>query len=139
MSSLSFLHDHRRVVLHAFVLMETHLHFVGSSDFSNEMRKFKSFTARRIVDYMKSAGPKQLLEQLRMLKMHHKTGQQFQVWQEGYHPKLIADEKILKRKIEYIHFNPVRRGYVDKPEHWRYSSSRNYIGMKGLIPIEKII
>ena len=140
LSSLKFLHDHRRIVLHAYVLMETHLHFIGSSsDFSNEMRKFKSFTARSIIDHMQARGPRQLLEQLKLLKKPYKTSQRFQVWQEGYHPKLIADEKMLIQKIEYIHFNPVRRGYVDKPEHWRYSSSRSYIGMKGLIPIEKII
>jgi len=88
---------------------------------------------------MQARGPKQLLERLKLLKKPYKTTQQFQVWQEGYHPKLIADEKMFIQKIEYIHFNPVRRGYVDKPEHWGSSSSRSYIGMKGLIPIEKII
>ncbi len=30
------------------------------------------------------------------------------------------------QKAEYIHYNPVRRGYVDQPEHWNYSSARNY-------------
>jgi hypothetical protein len=39
---------------------------------------------------------------------------------------------------EYIHNNPVKRGYVDKPEHWRYSSARNYAGLEGLITIDKI-
>ena len=33
---------------------------------------------------------------------------------------------MLRQKIVYIHNNPVRRGYVDAPEHWRYSSARNY-------------
>ncbi|HPN34387.1 MAG TPA: hypothetical protein PK843_07735 [bacterium] len=28
--------------------------------------------------------------------------------------------------MEYIHFNPVRRGYVERPEYWKYSSARNY-------------
>ncbi|NJN93101.1 MAG: hypothetical protein HC875_02910 [Anaerolineales bacterium] len=32
---------------------------------------------------------------------------------------------ILRQKIEYIHQNPGERGYVDKSEHWRYSSARN--------------
>ncbi|MCF6149472.1 MAG: hypothetical protein E3K37_12535 [Candidatus Kuenenia sp.] len=31
------------------------------------------------------------------------------------------------RSIEYIHNNPVRRGYVDEPAHWIYSSARNYL------------
>ncbi|NIR50255.1 transposase, partial [candidate division KSB1 bacterium] len=33
----------------------------------------------------------------------------------------------LVQKIEYIHFNPVKRGLVDFPEHWRYSSARNFV------------
>ena len=43
----------------------------------------------------------------------------------------------MRQKIEYIHNNPVKRGYVDKQEHWRYSSARNYLGMEGLIDIDK--
>jgi hypothetical protein len=34
---------------------------------------------------------------------------------------------MLFQKIEYIHYNPVKRGYVDEPEYWRYSSARNYL------------
>jgi putative transposase len=40
---------------------------------------------------------------------------------------------MMEQKIEYIHHNPVRCGYVDEPEHWRYSSARNYAGIPGLI------
>ncbi|MGL6095965.1 MAG: hypothetical protein ACRC7O_09240 [Fimbriiglobus sp.] len=39
------------------------------------------------------------------------------------------------QKREYIHNNPVRRGYVDVSWHWRYSSARNYEMMPGLIPV----
>ena len=42
---------------------------------------------------------------------------------------------MLRQKIEYIHQNPVRRGYVDEPTHWRYSSARNYVGEPGLAPV----
>jgi len=38
-------------------------------------------------------------------------------------------------KIEYTHNNPLRRGYVDDPLAWRYSSARNYAGQRGLIDI----
>jgi hypothetical protein len=29
-----------------------------------------------------------------------------------------------------------QRGYVDEPEHWRYSSARNYAGRKGLVDVD---
>jgi hypothetical protein len=33
----------------------------------------------------------------------------------------------------------VKRGYVDKPEHWRYSSGRDYIGLKGLVAVKPLV
>ena len=37
------------------------------------------------------------------------------------------------QKIEYIHNNPVLRGFVDDPLHWRWSSARDYARQLGLI------
>ena len=34
-----------------------------------------------------------------------------------------------------IHNNPVVRGFVDDPLHWRWSSARNYAGQSGLIEV----
>jgi hypothetical protein len=42
-------------------------------------------------------------------------------------------------KIKYIHENPVKRGYVDKVVHWRYSSARDYEGVNGLIEVERFL
>ena len=50
------------------------------------------------------------------------------------HSPLTSPEMMIQ-KIEYIHQNPAKRGYVDEPEHWRYSSARNYLDMVGLIPV----
>jgi putative transposase len=44
---------------------------------------------------------------------------------------------MMQQKIEYIHQNPVKRGYVDQAEHWRYSSARDYLGGRGLLPVDK--
>ena len=47
----------------------------------------------------------------------------------------MANQEMLVQKLAYIHDNPVKRGYVDKPEDWRYSSARNYAGKPGLIEV----
>jgi hypothetical protein len=65
----------------------------------------------------------------------HKTDREHQVWQEGSHPEQIEGEAMMLQKLEYIHNDPVARGYVDEPIHWRYSSARNYVGMPGLIEV----
>jgi len=76
-----------------------------------------------------------ILDQLAFYKKSHKGDRTYQFWQEGVHPELIQNETMMKQKVEYIHFNPVKRGYVEKAEHWRYSSAGNYEGQEGLLEI----
>ena len=45
--------------------------------------------------------------------------------QEKIHPQAIIDDEMMRQKLDYAHNNPVKRGYVDEPVHWRYSSARN--------------
>jgi len=49
----------------------------------------------------------------------------------------VYSEAVMRQKLDYIHHNPVKRGYVDLAEHWRYSSARNYAGVEGLIDIQR--
>ena len=136
LGSLQHLHDKGRLTVHAYVLVEDHLHLLGSSQsFSKEMMSLKSFTARGILDSLEVRGFRSILDQLRFLRKLHKQGQSFQVWQEGFHPEAVHDERMLLQKIEYVHDNPVRRGFVDEPSHGRYSSARQYEGRTGLVPI----
>jgi len=129
LNSLRYLHEQDRLALHAYVIIENHIHFIATTDrFSDELRNFKSFTVKRILRLFKLSGSSFYLDLMRFSKKTHKTDQTYQVWQEGSHPIAMTDEKVLRQKIEYIHFNPVRRGYVDQPEDWRYSSARDYSG-----------
>ena len=139
LDSLSFLHKQQRLTLHAYVLMENHLHLIASSpNFSDEMRNFKSYTASQCIKWYQEKNRQWVLEQLQRYKNQHKIGQKYQFWQEGFHPKLIQNEAILRNKLEYIHNNPVARGYVDDPIHWRYSSYRNYMGVDGILMVDKL-
>lgn len=52
--------------------------------------------------------------------------------------KLIQSEQMMIAKINYIHHNPVKRGYIDEAEHWRYSSARDYMGIDGLLGVERL-
>lgn len=140
LNSLDFLQRQQRLTLHGYVIMENHLHLIASApNLSKEVANFKSFTARSIIDWLKQGQSTYLLEQFRFHKQPHKTTQTYQLWQEGSHPQAIANEAMLVQKLEYIHNNPVRRGYVDDPAHWRYSSYRNYVGQLGLLPVDIIV
>lgn len=138
--SLAFLQKQKRLSLHAYVLMENHLHLIVSADdLAKEMRNFKSFTARKSIDWYQEHNKQWILGQLREHRKHHKTDQSYQFWQEGFHPKLIQTDVMLQNKLEYIHNNPVERGFIDDPAHWRYSSYRNYMGLEGVIGVEPLL
>jgi len=136
LDSLQFVQKERGVILYAYVIMEHHLHLIASApELAKTMKEFKSFTARKIIDYFEKRSSTPLLKELEKAKLPHKTGSDYQLWQEGNHPQEIFSEQTLVQKIEYIHNNPVRRGYIDEAKHWRYSSARSYEGMEGLLEV----
>jgi len=124
--------------LYGYVVMENHCHFIAHADMLNKcISSFKSFTARRIIDYLQSKRAEALLSRLRRAKKIHKKDSEYQFWQEGSHAEMILDGNMMREKLTYIHENPVKRGYIDLAEHWRYSSARNYALGKGLIDIDR--
>ena len=136
-ASLDFLQSNHRITIYAYVLMENHFHLVASSqDLTKELAAFKSYSARQSIDYYKAQGNTFILTQLAYYKLPHRTDRDYQFWQEGNHPKQIQDDTMMRQKIDYIHHNPVSRGYVDDPTHWRYSSARNYAGMTGILDVD---
>jgi putative transposase len=136
LDSWRFLQKAERMTLLGYVVLENHLHFVATSEnLAKQVGDFKSFTARKIIDWLESHGENSLLAQLQREKALHKADRQYQLWQEGSHPKQITTDEMMLQKLEYMHYNPVKRGYVDDPIHWRYSSARNYAGQPGLIQI----
>jgi REP element-mobilizing transposase RayT len=136
LDSLRFVQKEREVTLYAYVIMEKHLHLIASApELSKTIKEFKSCTARKVINYVGERNAISLLEKLRQAKINHKKESEHQLWQEGSHPEEIFSEKMLIQKIEYIHNNPVLRGYVEEGKHWRNSSARNYEGMDGLLEI----
>jgi len=134
--SWRYLQRERELDLFAYVILENHLHMIVSApELPAVIQSFKSYTARKIIDLLKERRAIALLRQLRATKLRHKTQSEYQVWQEGGKPKQIQNDEMMWQKIEYIHNNPVVRGFVDDPLHWRWSSARNYAGQAGLIEV----
>jgi putative transposase len=122
--------------VYAFVILENHLHLVvQSEDLARDLARFKSYTAKQLIGYLSDNQVTQILEQLAFYKKAHKEDRGYQFWQEGCHPEWLQNDEMMRQKVNYIHENPVKRGYVDLPEHWRYSSARNYAGLPGLLEV----
>jgi putative transposase len=124
--------------LYGYVVLENHLHFVAQApELNKRLSAFKSYTARRIIDHLERNGAERVLQRLRFAKRAHKVDRVYQLWQEGSHAELVCSEAVMREKLDYIHLNPVKRGYVDRAEHWSYSSARNYAGVEGLIEVDR--
>jgi len=137
LDSLRYLQKEQNAILFAYVLMENHVHVIIRDDnLSQVIQAFKSYTARSIIDYFTERKNISILEKLRYNKLRHKTKSDYQLWQEGSHPEEIANDAMMHQKVEYIHNNPVRRGYVDEARDWRYSSARNFEGKQGLVNVQ---
>ena len=135
----SWIHLRKRegMKIHGYVVLENHLHLAAHAPRLDKcVSSFKSYTARRILDYLQQCGAERLLARLRFAKRAHKVDRTYQFWQEGVHAELIFSEARMREKLAYIHENPVKRGYVDRAEQWRYSRARNYAGQDGLIEID---
>ena len=134
--SSQYRQQHNGWKVYGYVILENHLHLVvQADDLLAELPLFKSYTARQLIDYLKECHAERVLKQMAFFRKAHKLDREYQCWEEGSHPQLIQNAEMLRQKLDYIHFNPVKRGYVDKPEHWRYSSARNYAGLEGLMPV----
>jgi putative transposase len=49
------------------------------------------------------------------------------LWQRRYWEHLIRNESDYARHVDYIHFNPVKHGYVKRALDWPHSSIHRYI------------
>ena len=137
LDSMRFLQAEGRWIIYAYVIMENHMHWIASAEnLSQSVASFKSFTAKRIIEFLEDRNAEHVLHQLHFYKRIHKDDRDYQLWQEGSHPQIIQGDAMMRQKVEYIHNNPVKRGYVDLPIHWRNSSARNYAGMEGLLDVK---
>ena len=93
----------------AWVLLPDHLHFVihpGTQDISRLMQRIKLSFVR--------------LYQERQDQSAHK------VWQRRFWDHIIRDQRDMNAHIDYIHYNPLKHGYVHSPFEWEYSSIHEY-------------
>ncbi|MEY2481958.1 MAG: hypothetical protein QOK24_486 [Verrucomicrobiota bacterium] len=127
-NSLRHCREHKMLKIYAWVILDNHFHAIlAAPDLSAVLRDLKSFTARELLRQLEIEGRTWLLDQLRYRRAPHKPNE-YQVWQEGSHPQVIADDAMMRQKLEYLHNNPVKRRWVTAPEHWCYSSAHEWLG-----------
>ncbi len=67
------------------------------------------------------------------------TSKKYRFWQDGGgYDRNITSRETLHKMIDYIHNNPVRKGLINIPDEWKWSSSYDWNGrVNGPIFIDK--
>jgi len=132
--SLDYCVANKGLVIHAYVIMSNHIHLIISKtsndiNFSDIMRDFKKFTAMHIIKNIKESTQESRKVWLlnAMLKAGKKNinNKNYQLWQQHNHP-IHIEGNMIDQKLDYIHNNPVKAGWVLEPYEFYYSSARNY-------------
>ena len=136
-NSLAYGREHKALHIYAWVILDNHFHaIVAGAELSRTIADLKKFTAHALLAQLKEEGREWLLNQLEYFCARHKRSSTHQVWQEGAHPQAIPSDEIMLQKLDYVHNNPVKRGLLASPEHWRYSSAHEWL--PGALPVLRV-
>jgi len=122
--AFAIIQQKRPFELDATVILPDHLHCIwklppNDSDFATRWRLIKGLFTR----WVGPLEPQGLQEGRKGSRS---------VWQQRYWEHVLRDEDDYRRHVEYIHYNPVKHGYVDRPVDWPHSSIHRFI-RKGLV------
>lgn len=141
--SLQFCQKEKDLRIVAYCLMPNHVHIIGYCSgqigLSEVLRDFKKYTANRILQSIKEEPESRrawLLSHFAWRGKINPNNSNYQFWQQGNHPIELSSHKFIQQKIDYVHRNPVRAGWVHKPEEYVYSSAGWYAYGTGLLEVE---
>jgi putative transposase len=102
----------------AMVVLPDHLHAVwtlpeGDADYPLRWRLIKRMFTHRMLLAGADVGRRGTRERV--------------LWQRRYWEHQIRDEEDFARHVEYIHFNPVKHGLVQRVADWPHSSFHRYV------------
>ncbi len=105
----------------AMVILPDHLHSIWTlppetTDYSTRWRLIKTWFSKHCAAELR-----------REPNQARKRKRQQAIWQHRYWEHCLRDETDFSRHVEYIHYNPVKHGYVDAPVKWPYSSFHRYV------------
>jgi len=96
--------------LMAWIIIPDHFHMIIDPKENN------------ISDLMKKLKLKFAYQYRNAQKSHRAT-----IWQSRFWDHIIRDQDDLNKHIDYIHYNPVKHGYVRDPFAWQESSIHDFL------------
>jgi REP element-mobilizing transposase RayT len=128
--------------IYGWCIMTSHINMIIGTHNENlenimrDMKKHTSVALRQAIEQHPAESRREwMLWMMKRAGTRNSQNKAFQLWQQDNHPIELYDLKILHQKLDYIHYNPVVAGIVEKPEDYLYSSARDYCGLPGLIDV----
>lgn len=102
-----------RVAIHAYVLMDNHLHLLASPSTEAGLSAMMQGLGRRYVAWFNAR--------------HQRSGT---LWEGRFRAGLIEGDAQVMACIRYVELNPVRAGYCVEPAQWTWSSAAHHLGQR---------
>ena len=115
----------------AYVVMPEHVHLLikpneDKYSMARILLGIKSPSSRSIQRFLRKTRP-EVVDRLRVERAPGRV--EYRVWlQGGGYDRNIDNREDLATAIDYLHSNPVRRGFVGAPDEWSWSSAHAYLG-----------
>ena len=102
-----------------WVVLPDHMHCIwtlpqGDDDYAKRMRLIKTLFSKKIPKIERRSNVRQ------------RKGERG-IWQRRYWEHTIRDERDYSTHMDYLHYNPVKHGYVEKVMDWPFSSFRHHV------------
>ncbi len=110
-------------VIDAWVLLPDHMHCIwtlpeGDQDYSKRIGLLKS-------GFSKQVNPKFYFEHGGSVS--RRKHRESVIWQRRFWEHTILDERDFRQHMDYVHFNPVKHGLVQRVVDWPYSTFHRYV------------
>ncbi|PKM43316.1 MAG: transposase [Gammaproteobacteria bacterium HGW-Gammaproteobacteria-1] len=114
-------------VIDGWVLLPDHMHCLwclpeGDADFGKRWGMIKRLVTRELG----CRGD--------LVSLSRRTRHEGSLWQRRFWEHQIRDEADYSRHLDYLHWNPVKHGYVQRVVDWPYSSFHRYV-REGVLPV----
>jgi REP element-mobilizing transposase RayT len=123
-NSIKYCIENKGLRLFDFVFMINHIYIiVKSENVSGFLRDFKKYTSKIYKQNIIKYEP-------RKLWLFKNKNWKYQFWIKTNMPILLENKRYYDQKSQYIHNNPVVKGYVASPEQWYWSSANKSCELK---------
>ena len=111
-----------RFVVHGYVLMPEHFHWLITEPERGDPSVVMKVVKQRFARRFNQTRRRPVAAQMALWDSHPER-----VWQKRFYDFNVWSERKHIEKLRYMHRNPVKRGLVERPEQWRWSSFRSYL------------